>query len=127
MASVTVPGPGGSTFSVSATYNNSNNSTIAKQIAGLLAAANSSGSLSVVSVSGSGSIPAPVTTAGAVNELLLGSVTGGQVTIPSAGSAQYVVVYEFLDTGNDPWLPWPQCAWRFREYDDYRSGLGRGG
>lgn len=92
MASVTVPGTGGSEISISAVYNNTSNNLVAQQIAGLLANAASLSSLSITSVSGSGTIPPPAV--GTVNELLLGTVTGGQVTIPSSGSAGYVVVYD---------------------------------
>src|SRR5579863_9449772 len=91
---VTVPGTGGSTVTVSATYNGTSNSAVAAQIAGLLQAASASGSLSITSVSGTETVPPPVTTGGSVNELLLGSVTGGVVTIPSSGSTGYVVVYD---------------------------------
>ena len=95
MASVTVPGTGGSEVTV--VYNNTNNSLVAQQIADLLADANNKNSglsLSITSVGGSGSVPPPVTTAGTVNELLLGTVTGGEVTVPSSGSTGYVVVYD---------------------------------
>lgn len=94
MASVTVPGPT-SNISVSAVYNNAGgNSQVAQQIADLLANASNSSALSITTVGGSELVPPPVTTAGTVNELLLGTVTGGQVTIPSSGSTGYVVVYD---------------------------------
>lgn len=97
MASITVPGTGGSTVSVSAVYSNVSNAAVANQIAGLLnEAANGVSGLSLVvsSVGGSGTVPPPVTTPGTVNELLLGSVSGGVVSIPSSGSTGYVVVYD---------------------------------
>jgi hypothetical protein len=94
MASVTVPGTTGSTVTISSTYNNSNNSAVAKQIADLLAQANNANNLTVSSVGSDGVVPPPVTTTGAVNELLVGSVAGGQVTIPSSGNATTVVVYD---------------------------------
>ena len=89
MPSVTVPGPGGST--ITTTYNNAVGNSVAQQIANALAMASQTGSLSITSVSGSTTPPPP--TPGVLNELVLGSVTGGQITIPSgpAGTTGYVV------------------------------------
>src|SRR6185312_2230939 len=68
----------------------------AQQLAGALAQASKDGSLSITSVSGGTLPPAPTLGGGGVNELLLGSVTGGQVTIPAgSGSVNgYVVVVD---------------------------------
>ena len=87
--SVTVPGADGS--EVTGIFGNGSNFAIAQQISLALAAANEAGNLLVSTVSGSESIPEP--TSGAVNELLLGDIDGGQVTIPS-GSPGYVVVLQ---------------------------------
>jgi Ca2+-binding RTX toxin-like protein len=90
MPSVTVPGPGSS--SITTTYTNSVAGSVAQQIANALATASLSGSLNVQTVSGSGTPPAP--TPGKVNELIVGSVTGGVITVPSgpASTTGYVVV-----------------------------------
>src|SRR4051812_48204079 len=87
--SVTVPGAHSST--ITATFDNSSNFGLAQQIADALAAAGKDGSLSVTSVHGKSPIPNPIS--GELNELILGDVPGGQVTIPSA-SPGYVVVLQ---------------------------------
>src|SRR5580698_8810348 len=98
MASVTVPGTNGSTVSVSATYNNADNSQVAQQIAGLLALAASNSVLSVTALNGFPFPPPPVTTGGTVNELLLGSGQPGFIAVPSLGSTGYVVVDDSSDS-----------------------------
>jgi len=90
MPSVTVPGPSGSTSTFA--FGNSVAGSVAQQIANALATASLSGSLVVTSVGGSTQPPPP--TPGKINELIVGSVTGGVITIPSgpAGTTGYVVV-----------------------------------
>jgi Ca2+-binding RTX toxin-like protein len=94
MPSVTVPGPDGT--SITTTYNNTVGNSVAQQIANALAMASQAGSLNIVSVNGSATPPPPTTTPGVLNELVLVSVTGGQITIPSgpAGTPGYVVVVD---------------------------------
>ena len=92
--SITVPGSKG-IVSLSATFDNSYNAALANQIAGLLNVASQSGSLVVTSVSGGKAPAAP--TPGKINELLIGSIAGGQLTVPSGGSQTVVVV-----TGTQP-------------------------
>jgi hypothetical protein len=91
MPSVTVPGPDGSITTI---YNNTVGNSVAQQIANALAMASQTGSLSLTSVNGATTLPPP--TSGKINELVLVSVAGGQITIPSgpAGTTGYVVVVD---------------------------------
>jgi len=91
MASVTVPGTGGS--AISQAFDNQSNQALAQQISDALAAASQAGGLKITTEAG-GVVPAPPSNPGGINELLITS--GGSINIPagSTGNPDYVVILE---------------------------------
>jgi len=89
--SVTVPGGGGSTLSLS--FVGTANLGLAQQISNALAQAASSSTLTVDSSYTGGAVP--VLSAGDTLELLLASNVGGSITVPAAASgvAEFLVVH----------------------------------
>jgi len=94
MATVTIPGTGGTTIGLAASFNNGANAALASSIASLLNSASIAGNLNLASATGGTAPPPP--TVGKVNELLIES--GGSYTIPSNGTTGWVVV----DVTNQP-------------------------
>jgi Ca2+-binding RTX toxin-like protein len=92
MATVTVPGTGGST--IAETFDNQANFALAQQIANALAAAQNAGSLTVTTATGGGLVPPPA--GPGTNELIIQG--GGDYTVPSgAGGTGYIVVLDTTD------------------------------
>jgi Ca2+-binding RTX toxin-like protein len=87
MASVSVPGPGGTT--ITQTVSNSFNSALAKSIADALANAANKGDLFIQTVTGS--VSAPVNDSGKIGELVVIPGSIGDVTVPSGSNYSFVV------------------------------------
>ncbi len=87
MASVSVPGPGGTT--ITQTFSNSFNSALAKSIADALANAANKGDLFIQTVTGS--VSAPVNDSGKIGELVVIPGSIGDVTVPSGSNYSFVV------------------------------------
>src|SRR5689334_19944895 len=85
MASVSVPGPDGST--ITQTFSNTFNSALAKSIADALANAANADTLNVASYDGKGSIPAAL--ADKTNELVINLPANTAISVP-AGYAYLV-------------------------------------
>jgi Ca2+-binding RTX toxin-like protein len=80
MTTVTIPGTGGTTFGLAASFNNPANAALATSIANLLLAANTAGKLEIASISGGGTVLAP-DTIHSVHELLIEG--GGTYNVPA--------------------------------------------
>ncbi len=92
MATVTVPGTGGSTIGEG--FGNSSNLALAQQIANALAAASGAGKLQVTTAS-STTVSPPPSNPGGVNELIINA--GGDYTVPGGsppGTPDWVVILD---------------------------------